>query len=51
MPGNTKVKVGNLKRLLLVNSYLSYINLRFINYYNQNRIILAILPPYSIYRL
>ena len=42
---------GNKKRLLLVNSHNSYVNLQFVEKYNKLRIILIILLPYSTYRL
>jgi hypothetical protein len=48
---HTKAKVGNHRRLLIVNSHNSHVNMRFINYYDQNHILLAILPPHSTYRL
>jgi hypothetical protein len=48
---HTKVKTGNHRRLLIVDSYNSHVNMRFINYCDQNHILLAILPPHSIHRL
>jgi hypothetical protein len=48
---HTKVKIGNHRRLLIVNSHNSHVNMRFINYCDQNRILLAIFPPHSTYRL
>jgi hypothetical protein len=34
-----------------MDSYNSHMNMRFINYCNQNRILLTILSSYSTYRL
>jgi hypothetical protein len=34
-----------------MDSYNSHMNMRFINYCNQNRILLTILPPHSTHRL
>jgi hypothetical protein len=48
---HTKAKASNYRRLLIVNSHNSHVNMRFINYCDQNRILLAILPPHSTYRL
>jgi hypothetical protein len=48
---HTKVKAGNHRRLLIVNSHNSHVNMRFINYCDQNRILLAILPSHSTHRL
>ena len=39
------------QRLLIINSYGSYINIKFIKYCNNYRILLAIYPPYLTYRL
>jgi hypothetical protein len=39
------------KRLLMMDSHNSYVNMRFINYCDQNRILFAILSSYSTYRL
>jgi len=47
----TREKVGNHRRLLIVDGYNSYLNIRFINYCDQNRILLAFLPPHSTHRL
>jgi hypothetical protein len=38
-------------RLLVLDSHGSYITMDFIDYCDQNRILLAILPPYSTYTL
>lgn len=48
---NTKEKAGNSKRFLLTDGHSSHVNLRFIEYCDQNNIILAILPPHSTHRL
>jgi hypothetical protein len=48
---HTKAKAGNHRRLLIVNGHNSHVNMRFINYYDQNRILLTILPPHSTHRL
>jgi hypothetical protein len=48
---HTKAKAGNYRRLLIVDGHNSHVNMRFINYCDQNRILLAILPPHSTYRL
>jgi hypothetical protein len=34
-----------------VDSHNSYVNMRFINYCDQNRILFTILPPYLTHRL
>ena len=47
----TKEKAGNHRRLLIVDDYNSHLNIRFINYADQNRILLAFLPPHSTHRL
>src|SRR6266498_5517340 len=46
-----KEKAGNHRRLLIVDSHNSYLNMRFINYADQNRILLIFLSPYSTHRL
>ena len=48
---STRSKADYIKRLLIINSYSSHINMKFINYYDQNGILLAILPPHSTHRL
>lgn len=48
---HTKKKAGYSYRLLLVDGHSSHVNLRFINYCDQNRILLVILPPHSTHRL
>jgi len=47
----TKEKAGNSRRLLLADGHSSHVNLRFINYCDENRIILVVLPPHSTHRL
>ncbi|EED11969.1 conserved hypothetical protein [Talaromyces stipitatus ATCC 10500] len=47
----TKTKAGNLKRLLLTDGHSGHVNLRFIEYCDQNNIILGILPLHSIHQL
>ena len=46
-----KEKVGNYRRLLIVDGHNSHLNIRFINYADQNRILLAFLSPHSTHRL
>jgi hypothetical protein len=48
---NTREKAGNSRRLLIVDGHSSHVNLKFIDYCDQNRIILAIFPPHSTHRL
>ena len=48
---HTKAKAGNHRRLLIVDGHNSHVNMRFINYCDQNYILLAILPPHSTHRL
>jgi hypothetical protein len=47
----TKEKAQRSYRLLVTNSYSSYVSKPFINYCDQNRILLAIYLPYSTYTL
>lgn len=47
----TKEKARRLYRLLVLDGHRSHITIDFINYCNQNRILLAILPPHSTYTL
>ena len=47
----TRSKTGYAKRLLIIDSYSSHVNLAFIHYCDQNRILLNILPPHSTHRL
>jgi len=47
----TKAKAGNARRLLIVDGHSSHVNLRFINYCDNHRILLVILPPHSTHRL
>jgi DDE superfamily endonuclease len=44
---HTKIKAGNHRCLLIVDGHNSHVNMRFINYCDQNRILLTILPPHS----
>jgi hypothetical protein len=46
-----KEKAKRGRRLLLMDSYSSHINIRFINYVDTNRIILVVLLLYLTYRL
>jgi hypothetical protein len=48
---STKEKAGRGRRLLIVDGHSSHINLRFIDYTDRNRIIVAVLPPHSTHRL
>jgi hypothetical protein len=48
---HTKAKAGNHRRLLIVNGHNSHVNMRFINYCDQNHILLAVLSLYSTYCL
>jgi hypothetical protein len=48
---HTKAKAGNHRRLLIVDGHNSHVNMRFINYCDQNRILLAILLSHLTYRL
>ena len=43
----TKAKARRSYRLLIVDGHGSYLTQDFINYYNKNWIILAVLPPHS----
>ena len=45
------LKVGNKRRLFLVNGYSSHMNVKFIDYYDTHRILLLILPLYFTHRL
>jgi hypothetical protein len=47
----TKDKAARDRRLLLVDGHSSHVNLKFINYADTNRILLAVLPPHSTHRL
>src|SRR6266536_2497254 len=46
-----KEKAGNHRRLLIVDGHNNHLNMRFINYVDQNRILFAFLPPYLTHRL
>jgi hypothetical protein len=47
----TKLIAGFYRYLLIVDDHNSYINMRFINYCDQNRILLAIFFSHSTHRL
>ena len=47
----TKEKAGRGRRLLIVDGHNSHVNLAFIDYADQNRIIISVLPPHSTHRL
>jgi len=47
----TKKKAGRSHRLLIVDGHGSHITMDFIDYCDQNRILLAILPPHSTHTL
>ena len=47
----TKDIAGNRRRLLLADGHSSHVNLEFINYCDQNRILLLILPLHTTHRL
>ena len=47
----TRALASYRRRLLIVDGYLSYVNLEFLEAYNRLRILVLILPPYLIYRL
>ena len=46
-----KAEFGLQPRLLYVDGHGSYLNMRFIEYYDNHNILLAVYPPYSTYRL
>jgi hypothetical protein len=47
----TKEKAKRGRRLLLVDGHSSHVNMRFIDYADAHRIVLAVLPPHSTHRL
>jgi hypothetical protein len=47
----TRTKAGYRRRLLIVDGHSSHVNMEFIRTYNRLKILLLILPPYSIHRL
>jgi hypothetical protein len=47
----TKEKAKRDRRLLIVDGHSSHVNMRFIDYADINRIVLAVLPPHSTHRL
>src|SRR5436190_17270869 len=48
---HTKDKAGNRLCLLIVDGHSSHVNLKFIDWADQHRIIIMILPPHSTHRL
>ena len=48
---NTKAKARSSYRLLILNSHGSHVTIDFIEYCNQNKILLAIYPPHSTHTL
>ena len=51
--GSTKAKArfGRAYRLLFVDGYNSYINIRFLNWCYDHKILVAVYPPHSTHRL
>ena len=47
----TREKISRSRRLLVVDGYSSHVNLGFLNACDRLRILILVLPPYSIYRL
>ena len=47
----TKHKVGNRRRLLLVDGHSSHVNMKFSEYADSHRILILVLPPHSTHRL
>ena len=47
----TKAKAGRSKRLLIVDGHSSHVNMEFINWADQNGIIIHILPSHTTHRL
>ena len=47
----TRTKARRSYRLLILNGYKSHVTMDFIKYCNNNRILLAIFPPYVTYTL
>ena len=48
---NTRPKRATTKRILIIDSYSSHVNLVFIDYIDRHSIIIVILPLYSTHRL
>ena len=46
-----KPKSDRTRRLLLINSHSSHVNMDFIDWTDRHRIIIMILPPYTTHRL
>ena len=47
----TKEKAGRNRHVLIVDGHSSHVNLKFIDYADRNRILIAVLPPHSTHRL
>ena len=47
----TREKAQNRRRLLLIDGHNSHLNMRFIDYADKNKILLALLPSHSTHRL
>jgi hypothetical protein len=48
---HTKPKVGRRWRILIVDGHSSYVNMGFLQWANEHRIIVHILPPHSTHKL
>ena len=49
---HTKAKVGQSRRhLLIVDGHSSHVNLSFLEYAHENKIIVLVLPPHTTHRL
>jgi hypothetical protein len=48
---HTRDQACHRYRLLIMDGHSSHVNLEFINYCDQNRILVLILPPHSTHRL
>ncbi|EDN02183.1 predicted protein [Histoplasma mississippiense (nom. inval.)] len=48
---HTKKKAGRGYRLLILDGHSSHVNMAFINYAAQHKILLAVFPPHSTHRL
>ena len=51
--GSTRAKArfGNAYRLLFVDGHNSHINMRFLNWCHDNKVLVAVYPPHSTHRL
>jgi len=47
----TKARFGNAYRLLFVDGHNSHINMRFLDWCHDNKILVAVYPPHSTHRL